>query len=91
MNKIFKFIYDALFYLDEKLGYLNKYRGESAPYCGHSYNGHSGKFTGSAYNEGDGVKWAIVFFWVVAECNCTEEQDWYIQTKKRFNKYYKRF
>jgi hypothetical protein len=88
-NKILKSIYNLAYYLDDKLGYLNTYRGESAPYCGHSYNGHNGKFTGSAYNEGDGVKWAIVFSWVIAEH--TEERDWYIQTKKRFNKYYKRF
>lgn len=89
MNKILSFIYDCFYYLDEKLGYLETYRGESAPYCGHSYNGHSGKFTGSGYAEGDGVKWAIILFWVIAEH--TEEKDWYIQTKKRFNKYYKRF
>lgn len=88
-NKILKSIYNLGYYLDKKLGYLNTYRGESAPYCGHSYNGHNGKFTGSAYAEGDGVKWAIIFFWVIAEH--TEEQDWYIQNKKRFNKYYKRF
>ena len=89
MNKILSFIYDCFYYLDEKLGYLKTYRGESAPYCGHSYNGHSGKFTGSEYNEGEGIKWAKIFFWVIAEY--TEEEGFYIQTKKRFNKYYKRF
>jgi hypothetical protein len=89
MNKFLSFIYDCLYYLDEKSGYLNKYRGESAPYCGHSYNGHKGKFTGSQYNEGDGIKWAIILFWVIAKD--TEEKNFFVQTKKRFNKYYKRF
>lgn len=88
-NKILKSIYNLVYYLDEKLGYLNTYRGESAPYCGHSYSGHKGKFTGSEYNEGDGIKWAIIFFWVIAEY--TEEKGFFVQTKKRFNKYYKRF
>lgn len=89
MNKILSFIYDCFYLLDEKLGYLNTYRGENAPYCGHSYNGHKGKFTGSEYFEGDGLKWCIFLFWVFAKDR--EYKIWYIQTKKRFNKYYKRF
>ena len=89
MQTILRSIYNLVFYLDKKLKYVSEYRGESAPYCGHSYNGHTGKFTGSSYSEGDGECWAIFFYWVVAKH--TEENIWYIKTKKRFNKYYKRF
>jgi len=49
-----KLIYRLFFYLDGKLGYVERYDYETAPYCGHHYNGHNGKFTSSSYHEGDG-------------------------------------
>ena len=88
-NKILSSIYEILFFIDSKLGYVNNYRGESAPYCGFSYSGHTGKITASSYNEGEGEKYCIILLWVI--CKNTEDKNWYIQTKERFNKYYKRF
>ena len=72
-NKILEFIYKFLFYLDSKLGNVTNYRGESAPYCGHSYSGHNGRITGSAYQGGDGEKGAKIGLWVV--CEHTEGED----------------
>ena len=86
---LFKRMYALGYYLDAKLGYLKEYDYETAPYCGHHYNGHRGKFTASGYHEGDGEKYCLFLSWVIVKN--TEEKSWYMQTKKRFNKYYKRF
>ena len=88
-NKILCSIYNLCFYIDNKLGYIESYDYETAPYCGHHYDGHKGKLTASDYHEGNGEKYCIFLFWVVAKC--TEDKNWYMQTKKQFNKYYKRF
>ena len=88
-NKILQSIYNLAYYLDDKLDYIKTYDYETAPYCGHHYNGHRGKFTASGYHEGDGECYCKFLFWVIAKH--TEDKTWYMQTKKRFNKYYKRF
>ena len=88
-NKILRLIYNLAYYLDDKLDYIKTYDYETAPYCGHHYDGHKGKFTASDYHEGDGEKYCIFLFWVIAQS--TEDKNWYIVTKKKFNKYYKRF
>jgi len=88
-NKILGSIYSLCYYADNKLGYIKSYDYETAPYCGHHYDGHKGKFTASDYHEGDGEKYCIFLFWVIAQS--TEDKNWYIVTKKKFNKYYKRF
>jgi len=88
-NYLLRTIYNLFYYLDNRLGYIKSYDYETAPYCGHHYNGHRGKFTASGYHEGDGEKYCIFLFWVIAKH--TEYKDWYMFTKKRFNKYSKRF
>ena len=88
-NKILRSIYNLFYYADNKLGYIKSYDYETAPYCGHHYNGHKGKFTASGYHEGDGIAYCIFLYWVISKH--TEEKKWYMQTKKRFNKYYKTF
>lgn len=88
-NKILQSIYNLFYYLDNRLDYIKSYDYETAPYCGHHYDGHKGRFTASDYHEGDGEKYCIFLFWVIAKH--TEETAWYMQSKKRFNKYYKRF
>ena len=90
MNQfLLKSIYQLFHCLDNKLGLIESYDYETAPYCGHHYNGHKGKFTASSYHEGDGEKYCIFLRWVIVKN--TEEKTWYMLTKKRFNKYYKRF
>jgi hypothetical protein len=88
-NKILQLIYNLFYYIDNRLDYIKSYDYETAPYCGHHYDGHKGRFTASDYHEGDGEKYCIFLFCVIAKH--TEEKDWYIVTKKRVNKYYKRF
>jgi len=88
-NKILQSIYNLFYYLDNRLDYIKSYDYETAPYCGHHYDGHKGRFTASDYHEGDGEKYCIFLFWVIAKH--TEDKNWYMFTKKRFNKYYKRF
>ena len=88
-NKILQSIYNLFYYLDNRLDYIKSYDYETAPYCGHHYNGHKGKFTASGYHEGDGECYCKFLFWIIAKH--TEENTWYMQTRKQFNKYYKRF
>ena len=88
-NYLLRSLYNLFYYLDNRLDYIKNYDYETAPYCGHHYDGHKGRFTASDYHEGDGEKYCIFLFWVIAKH--TEEKNWYMFTKKRFNKYYKRF
>jgi len=44
----------AIYSIIKKIDTISAFRGETAPYCGHSYSGHSGKLTSGQYNEGDG-------------------------------------
>lgn len=79
-NKILCSIYNLCFYIDNKLGYIESYDYETAPYCGHHYDGHKGKLTASDYHEGDGEKYCIFLFWVVAKC--TEDKKLVYTNKK---------
>lgn len=86
-NYLLRSLYNLFYYLDNRLDYIKSYDYETAPYCGHHYNGHKGRFTASDYHEGDGEKYCIFLFWVIAKH--TEDNNWYMQRKKRFKKYYR--
>lgn len=56
MKHLAKLIYNLFYWIDVKLGTIEEYDYEAAPYCGHHHNGHKGKFTHSDFHEGMGGK-----------------------------------
>jgi hypothetical protein len=75
-----EFIYNMLYFIDKKLGKVDDYGYETAPYCGHHYSGHRGYFTASSYHEGmGGCKAEFGSVWIFKN---TEESTW----KMGFNK-----
>jgi len=55
-SRIAKNIYYFFEWLDRKLGYYERFKGETAPYCGYGYSGHTGRFTESYYDEVAGYR-----------------------------------
>lgn len=68
MKKINKFIgkvlYEGFYALQEKLGWVKHYSGETAPYCGHGYWGHNGYFTQGRYDEVGGYSETVILRWL---------------------------
>ena len=60
-KRLFNFIIDACYRIDEKRGNLDHYEYETAPYCGHHYSGANGVLYRADYHEGDGGECGRLF------------------------------
>ncbi len=56
-------IYNAINYIDEKLGFVERFKGEDAPYCGHGYSIYEGKFTCEIYHDIYTAKYTKLPIW----------------------------
>ena len=60
-KRLFNFIIDACYRIDEKRGKLEHYEYETAPYCGHHYSGADGVLYRAAFHEGEGGECGRLF------------------------------
>lgn len=82
------FLYNFAYWLDCKLGYMETFKGEYAPYCGHGYTGHTGKFTESYYSEVGGVKHVKVlqkYLYIGNDDYYEKPEGWYLVIKPFWN------
>jgi len=72
---IVRSVINLCYKVDSKLGKIESYDYETAPYCGHHYSGHNGWLTSGSYHEGDGGESASLLGFKF--CSSTDNEYWW--------------